>query len=77
MDFHPGITAWSSELSCVLTSPLTVNQSRRFFFGFDLAFEGGGGIKAEEEQPFQMLLVYEQHLKMHTRAGQHDQQYLS
>lgn len=78
MDFHPGITAWSSELSCVLTSPLTVNQSRRFFLVLIWLLKGGGGgIKAEEEQPFQMLLVYEQHLKMHTRAGQYDQQYLS
>lgn len=56
MDFHPGITAWSSELSCVLTSPLTVNQSRRFFLVLIWLLKGGGGgIKAEEEQPFQML----------------------
>lgn len=79
MDFHPGITAWS--MSCVLTSPLTVNQSRRFFLVLIWLLkgggEGGGGIKAEEEQPFQMLLVYEQHLKRQSRAGQYDQQYLS
>lgn len=42
MDFHPGITAWSSELSCVLTSPLTVNQSRRFFLVLIWLLKGGG-----------------------------------
>lgn len=41
MDFHPGITAWSSELSCVLTSPLTVNQSRRFFLVLIWLLKGG------------------------------------
>lgn len=45
MHFHPGITAWSSELSCVFTFPLTVNQSRRFFWW---RHQGWGSVKVDK-----------------------------